>query len=234
MATTAPPAATETTSGARRRPKASQLTMAIGVLVAVITVGSYAWATVFGFEDDSPVHREVLQNIPDALVGAFYATTTLLILWGAYNSSLRVQNWQRGAPDRRATTTKNVGRRLKDFRAGVYMQTLLRDKGAGLMHSLIYFSFLTLLAVTTISELDHAAPESLKFLHGDVYRGYPLPGAGAGIPPAVGVLGAIYRRYVQRVYRIRIKTKPEHALILGTLLALSITGFGAEAFRIAL
>jgi Fe-S oxidoreductase len=41
------------------------------------------------------------------------------------------------------------------------------------------------------------------------------------------------RRYVQRPYRIRIKTKPEHAAILGVLLAIGITGFGAEAFRIA-
>ena len=64
--------------------------------------------------------------------------------------SQRVRNWERGAPDNRKTTTKNAGRRLKDFRAGVYMQTLLRDPAAGIMHSLIYFSFLILFAVTTV------------------------------------------------------------------------------------
>ena len=56
----------------------------------------------------------------------------------------------KGDPDNRKTTAKNAGRRLKDFRAGVYMQTLLRDPAAGIMHSLIYFSFLILLAVTTV------------------------------------------------------------------------------------
>jgi len=44
---------------------------------------------------------------------------------------------------------------------------------------------------------------------------------------------AIMRRYVQRPYRIRIKTKPEHALILGTFLAIGVTGFLTEMFRIA-
>ena len=57
----------------------------------------------------------------------------------------RVKNWERGGPDNRATTPKNVKRRMADFRAGVYMQTLLRDPAAGIMHSLIYFSFLILL-----------------------------------------------------------------------------------------
>ena len=113
------------------------------------------------------------------------------------------------------------------------MQTLLRDPAAGIMHSLIYFSFLILLAVTTILEINHQVPESLKFLHGRIYQGYSLVGDAAGLGLFVGVAWAIVRRYVVRPYRIRIKSKPEHALGLGTLLALAVTGFGAEAWRIA-
>ena len=45
---------------------------------------------------------------------------------------------------------------------------------------------------------------------------------------------AIVRRYVARPYRIRIKSKPEHAVILGTFLVLGASGFMAEAYRIAL
>ena len=51
------------------------------------------------------------------------------------------------------------------------MQTLLRDPAAGLMHSMIYFGFLVLLAVTTVLEIDHQLPEGAKFLHGDVVPG---------------------------------------------------------------
>ena len=224
----------EGTARRRSRPAPSQIAMGIGVAFSVLTVGSWLSSTIFGFEDSSPVSRHVFGDIPDAWVLAFYTVLPILLLWGAYNFSLRVRNWQRGTPDNRATTTKNVGRRIRDFRAGVYMQTLLRDRGAGLMHSMMYFGFLVLLAVTTTLEIDHQLPSGLKFLHGDVYRAYALIGDVAGIVFTAGVLWAIYRRYFQRVYRIRIKTKPEHAAILGTFLLIGLTGFGAEAFRIAL
>jgi hypothetical protein len=49
----------------------------------------------------------------------------------------------------------------------------------------------------------------------------------------IGVVWAIVRRYVQKPYRIRIKSKPEHAVILGTFFVIGVTGFGAEMFRIA-
>ncbi len=39
---------------------------------------------------------------------------------------------------------------------------------------------------------------------------------------------------MQRPYRIRIKTKPEHAVILGMFFVLAITGFATEMVRIAL
>jgi Fe-S oxidoreductase/nitrate reductase gamma subunit len=155
-------------------------------------------------------------------------------VYGAVLFSQRVKNWERGQPDDRSTTRKNLAQRLADFRAGVYMQTLLRDPAAGVMHSLIYFNFLVLLAVTTVLEINHQLPESAKFLHGDVYKGYALVGDVAGALFLVGVVWAIVRRYVQRPYRIRTKSKPEHAVILGTFLAIGVTGFGAEAFRIAL
>ncbi|MEZ5341083.1 MAG: 4Fe-4S binding protein [Acidimicrobiales bacterium] len=47
---------------------------------------------------------------------------------------------------------------------------------------------------------------------------------------------AIMRRYGPRKwrpYRIAVKSRPEHMVINGVLTAIGITGFGAEAFRIA-
>jgi len=218
----------------KSRVKPHSLAIALGALLATITLVSGITATVLQWHDDSDVQREVFGNIPSAWKLVFYTVFPVLILYGSVLFSQRVRNWERGAPDRRATTTKNVGRRMKDFRAGVYMQTLLRDPAAGIMHSLIYFSFLILLAVTTVLEINHQLPESAKFLHGDVYRGYSAIGDAGGLMLLTGVLWAIVRRYIQRPYRIRIKTKPEHAIILGTLLAIAVTGFGAEVWRIAL
>jgi nitrate reductase gamma subunit len=98
------------------------------------------------------------------------------------------------------------------------------------MHSLIYFSFLILLGVTTTLEIDHQLPESAKFLHGGVYKGFAAVGDIAGLMLVVGVVWAMVRRYGprrMRPYRIRIKSKPEHAIILGTFLAIALTGFAA-------
>jgi len=217
-----------------RRVKPNQLAIGLGVAFALVTLGSGIAATVLQFHDDSEVQREVFGNIPSAWKLVFYTVLPIVIVYGGVIFAQRVQNWERGQPDDRRTTTRNIGRRLKDFRAGVYMQTLLRDPAAGIMHSLIYFSFLILLGVTTVLEINHQLPESAKFLHGDVYRGYAAVGDLAGTTFLIGVLWAIGRRYVQRPYRIRIKSKPEHVVILGTFLALGVTGFGAEAFRIAL
>ncbi len=173
-------------------------------------------------------------GIPVALVVCFYIVVPVLLIYGAVLFAQRTKNWERGRPDNRATTPENVGRRLRDFRAGAYMRTLLRDPAAGIMHSLIYFSFLVLLGVTTVSEINHQMPTSLKFLHGDVYAGFKVVANTAGLALLIGVVWALVRRYVQRPYRIRIKTKPEHAVILGVFLSFAVTGFITEGYRIAL
>ena len=113
------------------------------------------------------------------------------------------------------------------------MQTLLRDSAAGLMHSMMYFGFLVLVGVTTVLEVDHQLPEDLKFLHGRTYQAYAFVGDAAGIVFLTGVCWAIVRRYVQRPYRIRIKSKVDHVLALGSLFLIGVTGFAAEMFRIA-
>jgi len=225
---------TEAPTRSARRVRPHQLIIGLGLAIGAFTVFSGVVPLLTQWHDDSSVQRPVFTNVPGPLQLAFYTVVPVLIVYGAVLFSQRARNWQRGAPDRRATTAKNAGRRLKDFRAGVYMQTLLRDPAAGVMHSLIYFGFLVLLAVTAVSEINHLLPSEAQFLHGRVYQGYAAVGDAAGLALLVGVVWAIVRRYVQRPYRIRIKTKPEHAVILGTFLAMAVTGFGAEAWRIAL
>jgi Fe-S oxidoreductase/nitrate reductase gamma subunit len=224
----------EPTTAPSRRIKPHQLALGLGVGIAIFTVLSGIASTVFQFHGDSEVTREVFDNIPGPVKAAFYMIVPIMLLYGAIAFSQRMKNWERGAPEARKTTTKNVKQRLKDFRAGVYMQTLLRDPAAGIMHSLIYFSFLILLAVTTVLEVNHQLPDGAKFLHGRVYMAYSFVGDAAGLLFLIGVGWAIVRRYVQRPYRIRMKSKPEHAIILATFFAIGVTGFGAEMFRIAL
>src|SRR6185312_7984659 len=139
----------------------------------------------------------------------------------------------RGGPDDRRTTKHNFHQRMKDFRAGVWMQTLLRNPAAGLMHSCIYFGFLWLFIATVVLELDHQLHDHLKVLRVGVYQRYALAAHLAGVVFTVGILWALARRYLERPYRIRIKTKPEDAVILLTFLVIALTGFFTEALRIA-
>jgi Fe-S oxidoreductase/predicted flap endonuclease-1-like 5' DNA nuclease len=231
------PASAELQVPTPRRVKPHHLALGLGVAFAAVTVGSGIAATVLQWHDDAEVQREVFDNIPSALRLAFYTVIPIVIVWGAVQFANRMKNWERGAPDRRRTTVRNAKTRLADLRSGLWMRTLLREPGAGIMHSLIYFNFLILLAVTTVLEVNHQMPENLKFLNGDVYRGYSFVGDLAGLGFTVGLVWAIIRRYGPRSwrpYRIDIKSRPEHAVILGVLLAVSLTGFGAEMFRIAL
>ena len=202
--------------------------------MAAVTAVSGVIGAVAQQHGDSPISRRVFGNIPSALQAAFYTILPVMFLAGAWLFSQRVKNWERGAPDNRRTTKENAGRRMKDFRAGVYMKTLMRDPAAGIMHSMIYFGFIGLFAVTTVLEIDHQMPNGLKFLHGGVYKGYSAFGDGAGAVFTFGILWAMFRRYVQQPYRIRIKNRPEDAVILITFLVIGVSGFAAEATRIAL
>jgi Fe-S oxidoreductase/nitrate reductase gamma subunit len=205
-----------------------------GIVLGVVVAVSGLMPVLVDWHDESEVTREVLGNVPGAWRLIFYVTLTVLFIYAAYLFAMRVKNWERGGPDRRETNRHTIKRRLEDLRAGLWMRTLMRDPQAGLMHSLIYWSFLVLFAVTVVLEINHQVPPDLKFLHGDVYRAYSFVGDAAGVVFVAGVLWAMVRRYGQRPYRVASKSRPEHAAILVTFLAIGVTGFLAEGFRIAL
>jgi Fe-S oxidoreductase len=207
--------------------------LVIGVLAALGTLASGLAPEITGWHDDSRIAREVFVNIPAALEVAFYVAVATGLFITAWLTSLRVRNYERGKPDNRRTNRKNVERRMRDFRRGVWMRTLLRDPAAGVMHSMIYFGFLVLFIVTVVLEIDHQLPDSLKFLHGRTYQAYAFTADLFGLVFLAGITWAFVRRYAQRPYRIRIKTKPEHLVILTTFAIIGVTGFVAEGFRIA-
>jgi Fe-S oxidoreductase/nitrate reductase gamma subunit len=230
MSSHAAPPETDATPG-RIRPH--HLAMLLGLGIAVFTALSGIVPMITDWHNDNAIHREVFGGIPGPLKVAFYTVIPVVLAWGAFRFADRMKNWERGGPAQRRTTLANADKRAKRYRAGAYMQTLLRDPAAGLMHSMIYFGFLVLLGVTTVLEVDHQLPEDLKFLHGYTYQAYAFVGDAAGLVFLVGVVWAIVRRYVQRPYRIRIKSKIDHVLALGSLFLIAITGFAAEMFRIA-
>jgi Fe-S oxidoreductase/nitrate reductase gamma subunit len=214
--------------------KPHQVALGAGIGLGLFTAYSGIAPAVLAWHDDSAVTREVFGNVPSAVKATFYVVLAVTFVIVGWLVSERVRNYERGRPDDRRTTRGNVERRVRDFRRGVWMQTLLRDPAAGVMHSMIYFGFIVLFLATVVLEINHQVPEALKFLHGDVYLGYSFTADLFGVFFVVGVTWAIVRRYVQRPYRIRIKTKPEDALILGMFLFLGVSGFAIEGVRIAM
>ncbi|MEO6987846.1 MAG: 4Fe-4S dicluster domain-containing protein, partial [Aquihabitans sp.] len=223
--------ATETVT--QKRIKPHHLVIGLGAGIALFTLASGIVPLYTKWHDDAEVQRHVFFNIPSGVKLAFYLVIPAVLLYGAYLFAMRVKNWQRGTPEARPTTTKNIKQRMSDFRAGAMMKTLLKDPAAGLMHSFIYFSFLVLLAVTTTLEINHQVPTGWKFLNGKTYQAFSFVGDAGGLFLFIGVMWAIIRRWVVRPYRIRIKSKPDHVLGLGVLLLLAVTGFTTEAWRIA-
>jgi hypothetical protein len=143
-----------------RRFRPSHVALLLGAFWAVLTFAAGTASAIFGFHDDSPVSRPDFLNIPSAVKGVFYGVLTVMFLAVGYLFSLRIQNWERGQPDRRKTTGKNARHRIEAFRSGVWMRTLLRDGAAGLMHSLIYFPFLVLFAVTNLVIFNEQVPRN--------------------------------------------------------------------------
>jgi len=212
----------------------SSIVVGLGIGVALVVGLSGIASAVFDQHGEGePISREVFGGIPDALQVAFYVTMTAMFAYVGVLFGKRIANYTRGRADDRRTTAANFPRRARAYRRGVYMQTLLRDPAAGIMHSLIYFPFLILFAVTTVLEIDHQLPNGWKFLYGTTYQGYSFVGDVAGVLFLIGITWAALRRYVQRPYRLKVKTKPEDAVILATLWILGATGLLVEGARIA-
>jgi Fe-S oxidoreductase/nitrate reductase gamma subunit len=177
------------------------------------------------------VGRVVFGNVPGWLQAVFYVTTAAFIALAGALFFQRARSWERGIRDPRSGLWRE---RVRQLSRGLSMQTLLRDRAAGLMHSMIYFGFLILFAGTVTLEIDHLLPNNLKFLEGGVYLGYSLILDLTSLLFLGGLGWAFLRRYVRRPWRLRSKTKPEDAWNLVTLAALGITGLTTEAARIAL
>lgn len=212
------------------RPKLTRNTFIVGIGLAVITAVSGIAGWLRNESSHPTVGRVVFGGIPDALIFTFYfvIVTTLLVTTVLFIQ--RFNNVARGSDENRRGHRKQ--RRQALIRA-LMMRTVSEDRAAGIIHGLIYWSFLVLTLVTVTLEIDHLMPTSLQFLHSTMYEIYALIGDLAGIGLLAGVLGAAYRRYVVRTPRLAKRTEPEDAWILCLLGLLAISGFVVEAARIA-
>ncbi len=214
----------------RRRIAFSRILMALVVLAPLVIMGFW-WLGTLPDHYDPEVGRQVFGNVPDAVVALFYIGVGAFLGLTAYLFAIRARNWERGGADRR---TGHWGGRLKELWRGLIMASVLKERAAGIMHSMIYYGFVVLLVGTIIVELDHLLPGNLKFIEGGFYQGYSLVLDAAAVVFLVGLVWAAVRRWGFKPWRIRLKTKSEDAWILLVLALIGITGLATEAARIAM
>lgn len=134
------------------------------------------------------------------------------------------------------------------------ISVIRRDRRAGVAHFFIFWGFLTLFAGTVILTIDVDILRNVSrlvvghedsFFHGPFYLGYKLVLNTLGLAALIAVLYMVLRRAVRRPAKLnyaraqspaegysRSKMVAGDWLFLGFFVALLITGFVLEAFRI--
>jgi Fe-S oxidoreductase len=205
----------------------------LGILAGLSVVGTliFWWLGSLPGEPHFEIGRPIFGNVPAVIVALFYMTIATFLGVMFYLFAQRARSWERGTWETRSGLWKQ---RLIGFRDALLMRTVLEDRQAGVMHSMIYWGFIVLMIGTATLELDHILPSGMKFLHGWFYQGYSAVLDLAAVVFIAGIVWAVVRRYVQKPWRLKTKTRPEDGWILFTLGLIGVSGLLTEAARISL
>ncbi len=128
----------------------------------------------------------------------------------------------------------NVGERLWYAIVDVFAhRKILREPYQGIFHLFIFYGFVALVITTAIVffQADILYPiTGIWFMKGGFYLGLSMFADVFGMLCIVGILMALYRRYV--IKPNWLDQKPEDNTTLWFILAILITGFMVEALRI--
>jgi Fe-S oxidoreductase/nitrate reductase gamma subunit len=176
--------------------------------------------------------REIFWNTGHWTVAVMYLLALSAIGAMAHGFRRRLGIWRRGKPlDRADHPLRRFTRFLADT---ISQRKVARVPDGGLPHAMLFWAFLLLLAGTLLvmAQADLLTPLfGFNLLSGDFYRAYSLTLDLAGLLAlvALGVLAA--RRFVIRPPGL--ESTPADAGIHLLLLAILVTGFIVEGFRMA-
>ncbi|HLF16875.1 MAG TPA: (Fe-S)-binding protein [Candidatus Thermoplasmatota archaeon] len=193
---------------------------------------------------DTPC-RVNLDLMPDGTALWMYALTAVGLLVFAYGFWRMAHVWRMG----RAWKPGDWRTGLKRLVAGVAShRKFMQDKRPGTMHAWIFFGFLVLFIGTTIVAIDADLFELVldaKLLAGGKYLFFELALDAFGVLFVLGVLYAMWRRYVERPPQLHPTDMVEQPAALRRtrlggdlyallfLLGIGVTGFLLEALRLA-
>lgn len=180
------------------------------------------------------IGREVLWNV--GLTGRIitYILAAIVMYFFIAGIIKRYKMWMIGKPST-LDFKKTLGKRIGYFISnGIFHKSILRENFPGIMHLLLFWGFLFLFLGTATIVIQDDFLELLfdiKFIVGNFYLIFSFILEIAGLMAIVGILLALYRRYV--VKPKRLDSKPEDGIILAWILVVLVTGFTVEGARIA-
>ncbi len=180
------------------------------------------------------VGREIMWNVGHTgqfVSYAFLIITAIVLILGLKK---RYAMWKIGKPAV-IDFKKRLGERIGYFIAnGIFHKSILREAFPGWMHFFIFWGFLVLTVGTALVAIQADFTDLLfkvKFLKGGFYLVFSFLLEVGGLAAIIGILMAIFRRYVQKPDRL--DTKPDDGIVLAWILVVLVTGFLAEGARIA-
>ena len=180
--------------------------------------------------------RLVFWNTAHFEVLLFLFTGIAMAIFG-YGVYRRWQLWTAiGKPEIRCN---DIAARLKNlFRDGLLQKKSFADPYPGIMHGMIFFGFFVLIfgAAFDATEFHITEPFGIAFLRGNFYLVFSFLMDLFGFFVLVGVLMALYRRYVIKPDRLGYKGVADNTaddlIALLLILGIIVTGFIIEALRI--
>ncbi|MGD0489181.1 MAG: heterodisulfide reductase-related iron-sulfur binding cluster [Syntrophorhabdales bacterium] len=183
-----------------------------------------------------PVGREIFWNVGQTARWIAYVLMVMSFVLLVYGLKMRYGMWRLGKPVPFAFTQRLWERIAYYIKSAVFHKTILRRREAypGMMHLFIFWGFL-LLAIGTglvAFEDDFFRPLfGITYLHGDFYLIFSFILDLAGLATIVGVVMALFRRYVTRPERL--DNQRDDLIALLWILVVLVTGFLVEGARIA-
>src|SRR5690606_30224045 len=176
----------------------------------------------------SEATREVQWNTVPAMIWLMYLSAAAALAVCCYGFWRRLRIWRLGKPEIR---WDQPWRRLKlVFRAALLQANLFRDRIAGFMHISMYFSFMLLLVGTMVVAIHHDL--GIPIMRGYFYLYFQsLVLDLAGVWFCVGLIIALWRRYVIRVPRLE-HGNPVAGLILAAFFVIVASGYPVEGIRL--
>ena len=175
--------------------------------------------------------RLVFWNISYLFI--FYLLLFILLVILGIGIYRRIRLWQLGNSENRFD---KIGTRIiAVIKYALAHFRLLKEAYPGLMHLTIFIGFILLFIGTATVSFDYDVWGLIfgqeSFIKGNFYLYFSLVLDIAGVLAAVGILVALFRRYIQRPNRLN--NQADDAIFLLGLLFIIISGYIVEGSRIA-